>query len=196
MRMNSGGIFRPISLILDQIRSRLHIVRASIAYPKAHFGTGVYLGRNCGLLVTDGGSLGLGNGASLGPFARLEAKGGRIDIGKDGFIGQGTIIVACDEISIGAKALIAEYVTVRDQDHEFENGRPAAESSLRTSPIHIGANVWIGAKATITRGVFIGDNAVVGAGAVVTRDVPANAVVGGVPARVIRVHGADGLKAV
>ena len=57
---------------------------------------------------------------------------------------------------------------------------------MRVAAIRIGDNVWIGAKATITRGVTIGDNAVVGANAVVTRDVPENAVVGGVPAKVIR----------
>jgi acetyltransferase-like isoleucine patch superfamily enzyme len=59
---------------------------------------------------------------------------------------------------------------------------------MRTAPIHIGDNVWIGAKATITRGVTIGDNAVVGANSVVTGDVPADAVYAGAPARLIRMR--------
>ncbi len=54
------------------------------------------------------------------------------------------------------------------------------------APIHIGKRVWIGSNATVLPGVTIGDGAVVAAGAVVTRDVPANTVVGGVPAKVIR----------
>jgi acetyltransferase-like isoleucine patch superfamily enzyme len=54
--------------------------------------------------------------------------------------------------------------------------------------VRVGNNVWIGYGACILRGVTVGDNAVVGTGAVVTKDVPANAVVAGVPARVIRMR--------
>jgi acetyltransferase-like isoleucine patch superfamily enzyme len=54
--------------------------------------------------------------------------------------------------------------------------------------VRVGNNVWIGYGAQILRGVTVGDNAIVGASAVVTRDVPANAVVGGVPARLIRMR--------
>ena len=71
-------------------------------------------------------------------------------------------------------------------DHEFEVAPPTRLAGMRTAPIVIGENVWIGAKATITRGITIGDNAVVAANAVVTRDVPANAVVGGIPAKILK----------
>lgn len=54
------------------------------------------------------------------------------------------------------------------------------------APIRIGNNVWIGAQATVLPGVTIGDGAIVGAGAVVTRDVPANVIVGGIPAKIIK----------
>ena len=58
--------------------------------------------------------------------------------------------------------------------------------TLVTAPIHIGRNVWIGAGAMILPGVTIGENAIIAAGAVVNRDVPANMIVGGVPARELR----------
>ena len=57
---------------------------------------------------------------------------------------------------------------------------------LQELPIRIGKGVWIGANATVLAGVTIGDHAVVAAGAVVTKDVPARAIVGGVPARFIK----------
>ena len=56
----------------------------------------------------------------------------------------------------------------------------------RNRQIHIGCNVWLGAGAIILRGVTIGDNSIVGAGSVVTKDVPANVIVVGNPARVLR----------
>ena len=138
--------------------------------------------------ATDGGAIHVGDDASIGPYAQLLCKGGNLKIGARAFVGQGCVIVSTGSIEIGTDALIAEYVVIRDQDHEFDGPAPIAQSGLRTSPIKIGHNVWIGAKATITRGVSIGDNAVVGANAVVTGDVPANAVVGGVPARTIRLR--------
>lgn len=55
-----------------------------------------------------------------------------------------------------------------------------------SSPVIIGENVWIGSSSTILPGVTVGDNSVVAAGAVVTKDVPKNAVVAGVPARVVK----------
>ena len=54
--------------------------------------------------------------------------------------------------------------------------------------MEVGSNVWIGYNACILRGVRVGDNAIIGTNAVVTGDVPANAVVGGVPAEVIRMR--------
>ena len=54
------------------------------------------------------------------------------------------------------------------------------------APIHIGSDVWFGARVTVVPGITIGDGAIIGAGSVVTKDVPARTVVAGVPARVIR----------
>ena len=57
---------------------------------------------------------------------------------------------------------------------------------MTAAPIHIGNRVWIGAHATILAGVTVGENSIIAAGAVVTKDVPANTIVGGVPAKIIK----------
>lgn len=145
--------------------------------------------RHASISATDGGRVRLGQGTALAVGATLVAKRGTLEIGANGFVGIGTVIVARDAVRIGRDALIAEYVTIRDQDHAFGGSRPTALSGFETAPITIGNNVWIGAKATVTRGVTIGDNSVIGANSVVTRDIPANVVAAGIPARVIRAIG-------
>lgn len=63
---------------------------------------------------------------------------------------------------------------------------PEDRELLVPAPVHIKRNAWIGANATILPGVTIGENAGVAAGAVVNKDVPDNAIVGGIPARIIK----------
>lgn len=135
---------------------------------------------------SDGAELRIGQGSTLGQGVFLQAKFGVLQIGPNAFIGQGSVIIARGSICIGEDALIAEHVTIRDQDHRFGPGLTTAKAGFTTAPITIGNNVWIGAKATVTKGVTIGDNVVIGANSVVTRDIPANSVAVGAPARVIR----------
>jgi len=88
-------------------------------------------------------------------------------------------------ISIGHATRIASHASIYAFDHGMAAEAPIREQSVRSLGIVIGDDVWVGTRAVITDGVTIADHAVVGAGAVVTRDVPAYAIVGGVPARVI-----------
>ncbi|GIW99744.1 MAG: hypothetical protein KatS3mg111_3077 [Pirellulaceae bacterium] len=156
------------------------------AYPNIHIEEGVSIGRACRIRASDGGILTLGAHTAIDPGCEITAKAGQLKIGCNSFIGRGSVIVCRAAITIGEHALIAEYVTIRDQDHRCAAGRPRSEGGFETSPIIIGNNVWIGAKATITRGVVIGSGSIIGAGAVVTRDLPDNVVAVGVPARVVR----------
>lgn len=146
----------------------------------------VAVGAGVRISATDGASLRIGDRTSIDTGATIQVKFGRLEIGSGSFVGRGSVIVARESIVIGNDALIAEYVTIRDQDHGFIQSLPRAKCGYLTSAIRIGNNVWLGAKVTVLKGVSIGDNVVVGANSVVTRDLPPNVVAAGVPARVIR----------
>lgn len=109
--------------------------------------------------------------------------GRHIRLGRDVFINKECFFVDLGGITIGDRALIAPRVTILTVNHALE---PDKRRSMYTAGVTIGANAWIGAGATICPGVTIGENSVVGAGSVVTKDVPANVVVGGVPAKVLK----------
>lgn len=99
-----------------------------------------------------------------------------------GYINSRAHISCFDKISIGDNVVISEGVTIRDSDnHQFAN-----PDYLKTQPIIIGNNVWVGINVTILKGVEIGDGSVIAAGAVVTNDVLPKSLVGGVPAEVIK----------
>ncbi|MBK9071674.1 MAG: acyltransferase [Myxococcales bacterium] len=95
-------------------------------------------------------------------------------------------------ITIGDQTRIATGVCIYAFDHGMSDAAPIMAQKTVSRGIAIGRDVWLGANACITDGVTIGDHAVVAMGAVVTRDVPAWAVVGGSPARIIRAHRAHG----
>ena len=108
-----------------------------------------------------------------------------IFIGNKCFINCNVTILDTNYVHIGDEVLIGPGTVISPATHPLKAAERVAPCYI-SKPINIGNRVWIGANATILSGVNIGDNAVIAAGAVVTKDVPANALVGGVPARVIR----------
>lgn len=104
-------------------------------------------------------------------------------IGKNVFINFDCVFLDLGGITIEDGVLIAPKVSLLSEGHPIN---PDERQSLVPGHIHIRKNAWIGAGATILPGVTIGENAVVAAGAVVSKDVPANTVVGGIPAKVIK----------
>lgn len=104
-------------------------------------------------------------------------------VGKGVFINFGCTFLDQGGITIEDGVFIAPDVKILTEGHPEE---PTLRHTLVTAPIHIGRNVWIGAGAMILPGVTIGENAIIAAGAVVNKDVPANMIVGGVPARELR----------
>jgi acetyltransferase-like isoleucine patch superfamily enzyme len=109
--------------------------------------------------------------------------GKNLDVGKNVFINMGCTFQDTGGITIGDGTLIGHGSIVTTLNHGVD---PSRRADMMPAPVVIGRQVWLGAGVTIVPGVTLGDGAIVGAGAVVTKDVPANAVVAGVPATVIR----------
>jgi acetyltransferase-like isoleucine patch superfamily enzyme len=132
----------------------------------------------------------LGRWSWVGHGCKLRCHEGEISIGAKTVMGQECTISAYKHVSIGRECVIADRVMLIDFDHGMvEVDRPVRLQGIYKRDVRVGNNVWIGYGACILRGVTVGDNAVIGTSAVVTKDVPANAVVGGVPARIIRMRG-------
>ncbi|MDE7395248.1 MAG: sugar O-acetyltransferase [Clostridiales bacterium] len=109
--------------------------------------------------------------------------GQNIKIGKRVFINSGCCFQDQGGIEIGDDVLIGQQVVIATLNHDLN---PEQRASMMPAPVKIGNRVWVGAHATILAGVLVGDNSVIAAGAVVTKDVPANVVVAGVPAKIIK----------
>ena len=148
-----------------------------------------FIGPGVTLEIGRRGRVELGRWSWLGHGTKVRCHEGVVSIGAKTVMGQDCTISAFQHVSIGRECVIADRVMMIDFDHGVvEVERPIRLQGIYKRDVRVGNNVWIGYGACILRGVTVGDNAIIGTNAVVTRDVPANAVVGGVPARIIRMR--------
>ena len=146
-----------------------------------------FVGPGVKLEIGRGARLVLGRWSWIGHGCKIRVHEGEVRIGAKTVLGQECTISAYQRISIGRECVVADRVMLIDFDHGVvEVERPIRLQGIYKRDVRVGHNVWIGYGACILRGVAVGNNAIIGTSAVVTRDVEENAVVGGVPARVIR----------
>ena len=173
----------------NRIFSRLRFHWIGVCHPRSVEAAGRNFFAAGQLTFKNGGKLSLGSGNVFEERHDIEA-GGRIKIGSDNYFNKRVKIVCMERIEIGNHCLLADSVHLYDHDHRHEDlNRFICEQGFVTRPIVIGNNVWIGARAIILKGVRIGDGAIVAAGSLVTRDVPADSIVGGVPAKFLKMRG-------
>ncbi|WP_324553652.1 acyltransferase [Agriterribacter sp.] len=133
----------------------------------------IEIGDNCNILenviiATYGGNIKIGNHTSINPFCVLYGHG---------------------NLTIGNEVRIATHTVIIPANHQFKDlDTPIRLQGIERKGIKIGDNVWIGAGVNILDGVNIEKNSIIAAGAVVTKDIKKNAIVGGVPARVIKIR--------
>jgi acetyltransferase-like isoleucine patch superfamily enzyme len=131
----------------------------------------------------------LGRWSWIGHGTKIRAHEGEVRIGAKSVLGQECTISAFQHVSIGRECIVADRVMLIDFDHGVvEVERPIRHQGIYKRDVRIGHNVWIGYGAAFLRGVTVGDNCVVGTYTVVNKDVPANAVVAGVPVRLLRMR--------
>ena len=153
-------------------------------------GPGARLGQ---MVVTWPHKISLGERCSLEHGIYFNAAGGysagvAISVGAGTFIGSGCEFNAIESIRIGQNCLIASGSRFIDHNHGTELGTPMKLQPEVSAPIVLGSDVWVGANCVVLKGVTIGDGAIVAAGSIVTKPVDPYTIVGGAPAKLIRVR--------
>jgi acetyltransferase-like isoleucine patch superfamily enzyme len=183
--MRANGMLRPgyAALLLRLARlklrhgSRLQTDGLCFICP----GVKLEIGRNATLRI--------GRWAWIGHGCKIRVHEGEVSIGAKTVIGQECTVSAFQSVSIGRECIVADRVMLIDFDHGVtEVDRPIRMQGIYKRDVTVGHNSWIGYGACILRGVSIGENSIVGTSAVVTRSFPQNSVLGGVPARVLRMR--------
>ncbi|MCF6292312.1 MAG: acyltransferase [Robiginitomaculum sp.] len=141
------------------------------------FGKGVTAGRSLHIIASSDAPVRLTVWAAAGSNAS-------ISIGDCVLITGGARIMAAKSIKIGDGCMFASGAIISDCDWHGIYDRTEIDNNAR--PIVLADNVWIGTNAFVGKGVTIGKNSIVGAGSIVTKDVPANVVVAGNPAKIVK----------
>ena len=182
--MRRNGMLTP-----KYLRLIARVLRRRVFSRRLHTDGIAFIGPGVALQIGRHGRIELGRWSWVGHGTKLRCHEGVISIGAKTVLGQDCTISAYQRVEIGRECVIADRVMLIDFDHgAVEVERPVRLQGIYKRDVRVGHNVWIGYGACVLRGVTIGDNAIVGTNAVVTRDVPANAVVAGVPARVVRMR--------
>jgi acetyltransferase-like isoleucine patch superfamily enzyme len=127
----------------------------------------------------------LGDRSIIEDLCTVNNGSGPVEIGHDTMVGIGSVLIG--PVQIGSKVIIAQHVVMSGLNHIYEDvDQPIVDQLVRTAPIIIEDECWIGANAVITAGVTIGKHAVVAGGAVVTKNVPPYSIVAGNPAKIIK----------
>lgn len=178
---SARGLARRIRKVWAKLLYALRLLRYDLLHGERTGIVGLSRGIGFGADI----SVHLGSRVFLGRNGVFQGTG-RVSIGARTYVGNFFDFNARSEIRIGEDCMLANFVSIVDNNHGTQAGVDMNAQPIKATPIHIGRNCWLGEKATILAGVHVGDGAVVAAGAVVTADVPANAIVAGVPAKILR----------
>jgi len=124
-----------------------------------------------------------GNGEIL---LQARSRDAVIRIGGNCALSNNVSIIAVESVEIGDDCLIGDLVSIMDSDFHGIAPDQRRTGPIKTAPVKLENNVWLGSRVIVQKGVTIGANSIVTPNAVVTSSIPPNSIAGGVPARVIR----------
>jgi acetyltransferase-like isoleucine patch superfamily enzyme len=157
------------------------------------FGTSVTIEKHCIIDAYSSEKIALGNNAKIGAFSMLTSTshfskyGIGLKMGNNSAIGDFTHFGAAGGIEIGNDVIMGSYISFHSENHNYlDTSKLIREQGVTSKGIKLGNNIWVGAKVTFLDGAIVGDNSVVAAGAVVNGVFPANVVIGGVPAKILK----------
>jgi len=148
----------------------------------------VFIGRRVELYARRGyARLVLGRWVHIGAENRLRAHEGTLRVGDKCVFGRDNTVNCYLDVEFGAGTIVADWVYVCDFDHVYDDVHvPIKDQGIVKSPVRIGPDCWVGAKATVLRGATVGHGCVLAAHTVVRGEIPPMSVVGGVPGRVLK----------
>jgi acetyltransferase-like isoleucine patch superfamily enzyme len=163
------------------------LLRDGASYRSLSIGDHVSFGGKVYFRVRKNGRIVVGSNVRIGTDVWLvTANSASVVVGDHSALGSYGIYNGGHGIEIGSNCLFAGFINLNSSNHNMERGELIRLQGHTGSPIVIGEDVWVGGHVSITSGVQVGNGAVLGTGSVVTKDVPAYAIMAGVPARVLR----------
>ena len=160
-----------------------------------HFGSGVTLGESVLIDGLSKNGVRIGNNVNIGPYTIIEATGVisnlglGCSIGNNSGLGAFSFVGAAGGVRIGNDVIMGQRVSFHSENHNFDQlDLPIREQGISRQGIAVDDNCWIGANVVFLDGAHVGSGSVVAAGAVVRGVFPSNAIIAGVPAKLVRLR--------
>lgn len=196
-------LLKRLGMLLSSIwklkRGGVHFVHYSthvLCASKIKCGKNFSIDRNCYLDALSVEGMSFGDNVSIGKNTTIECSGSLKNIGKGLRIGNNVGLGShgfwgcAGGIEVGNDTIFGNYVSLHSENHNFSDcHKPVRLQGVTRKGIKIGAGCWIGAKVTILDGTKLGDGCIVAAGAVVRGTFPTMAIIGGIPAKILKMRG-------
>jgi acetyltransferase-like isoleucine patch superfamily enzyme len=196
IRTQCWGMLRGLKWLFHFRNPKMAILGKRVSFfntPKITFGRFLKLGNDVHISALGKQGLLIGDNVSIGAFSRVVVStsfnhlGEFIKIGNNVGMGEYAYLGGAGGLEIGDESIIGQYFSCHPENHVASDLDTAIrQQGVTRMGIKIGRNCWIGSKMTILDGVEIGDGSIIAAGAVVNKSFPANSVIGGVPAKLLK----------
>lgn len=197
--VQAGSILRGLKLLFLFKKPRMIMLGKGVRFfnaGKIRLGRFVKLGDKVYMSALGREGITLGDNVGLGAYSRaivstsLNNIGSFIRIGNNVGIGEFAYLGGAGGLEIGDDCIIGQYFSCHPENHNYGDSESLIRlQGVTRKGIMIGKNCWIGSRVTILDGVAVGDGCIIAAGAVVTKSFPANSIIGGVPAKLLKARG-------